>query len=47
MDEELAALAEVQRDLDNDDAAKMGKRAKHQAYQRHANKPYTPPTDQD
>ena len=45
--EELAALGEVQRDLDNDDAAKFGKRAKAQAYLRHANKPYTPPADAD
>lgn len=43
---ELEALAEVQQDLDNDDAAKFGKRAKAQAYFRHANKPYTPPAEQ-
>ncbi len=46
MDEELAALGEVQRDLDNDDAAKFSKRAKQQAYQRSSNKPYTPPADE-
>lgn len=45
MDRELASLREVQQDLDNDDALKLAKRAKHQAYQRMSNKPYTPPAD--
>ena len=43
---ELEALEKVRRDLANDNAAKMGKRTKHQAYQRSANKPHIPPADE-